>query len=334
MIQTEQASLCQVQTNNKIMLIKERAGDIEEQVSAEFGRLREFLLQEEERVKESLRREKENRLNQLEEVLKHTTEQIVQLEQTADQLRVKLRENENPAQLRGIKDFIGGAEVMFERPPEVCVDLPEGEFLGPLQYRTWRRMSAVLQPGVTAVTLNPDTAYPRLWVSTCCTQVSVGDIQPNLPNNPERFTRYNIVLGSQALASGQHYWVVEVGTKTAWGLGVAAASVNRKDEISLCPDDGFWTLVLREGREGSEYEACTNHEESLLHPPRPPRRVGVYLDYGRGVVAFYDAGDMSHLFTFSDATFTEPVFPYFNPWPILKGRNREPLIIISPDPEV
>uniref|UniRef100_A0A8L0DU22 B30.2/SPRY domain-containing protein n=1 Tax=Oncorhynchus mykiss TaxID=8022 RepID=A0A8L0DU22_ONCMY len=142
-----------------------------------------------------------------------------------------------------------------------------------------------LFPGVTAVTLNPDTAYPRLWVSTCCTQVSVGDIQPNLPNNPERFTRYNIVLGSQALASGQHYWVVEVGTKTAWGLGVAAASVNRKDEISLCPDDGFWTLVLREG---------------LLHPPRPPRRVGVYLDYGRGVVAFYDAGDMSHLFTFSD----------------------------------
>ncbi|XP_029515734.1 zinc-binding protein A33-like [Oncorhynchus nerka] len=334
MIQTEQASLCQVQTNNKIMLIKERAGDIEEQVSAEFGRLREFLLQEEERVKESLRREKENRLNQLEEVLKHTTEQIGQLEQTADQLRVKLRENENPAQLRGIKDFIGGAEIMFERPPEVCVDLPEGEFLGPLQYRTWRRMSAVLQPGVTAVTLNPDTAYPRLWVSTCCTQVSVGDIQPNLPNNPERFTRYNIVLGSQALASGQHYWVVEVGTKTAWGLGVAAASVNRKDEISLCPDDGFWTLVLREGRGGSEYEACTNHEESLLHPPRPPRRVGVYLDYGRGVVAFYDAGDMSHLFTFSDATFTEPVFPYFNPWPIIKGRNREPLIIISPDPEV
>eukprot|EP00063_Salmo_salar_P080141 XP_014054976.1 PREDICTED: zinc-binding protein A33-like [Salmo salar] len=332
-LQTGQASLHQVQTNNKIMLIKERAGDMEVQVSAEFGRLREFLLQEEERVKERLQREKEKRLNQLEEALKHTTEQIGQLEQTADQLHIKLREEENPAQLRGIKDFIGGTESVFERPPEVRVDLQEGEFLGPLQYRTWRRMNSGLQPGVTAVTLDPDTAYPRLWVSPCCTQVSVGDIQPNLPNNPERFTRYNIVLGSQAFTSGQHYWVVEVGTKTAWGLGVAAASVNRKDKISLCPDDGFWTLVMRDGRDGSEYEACTNHEESLLHPPRPPRRVGVYLDYGRGVVAFYDAGDMSHLFTFSDTTFTEPVFPYFNPWPIINGRNREPLIIVSPDPE-
>ncbi|CAB1337294.1 unnamed protein product, partial [Coregonus sp. 'balchen'] len=78
---------------------KERAGDIEEQVSAEFGRLREFLLQEE-RVKERVRREKEERLNQLEEALKHTTEQISQLEQTAEQLHIKLQEEEYPAQLR------------------------------------------------------------------------------------------------------------------------------------------------------------------------------------------------------------------------------------------
>ncbi|CAB1337293.1 unnamed protein product [Coregonus sp. 'balchen'] len=65
-----------------------------------------------------------------------------------------------------------------------------------------------------------------------------------------------------------------------------------------------------------------------------PKRCRVYLDYGRGVVVFYDAGDMSHLFTFSDATFTEPVFSYFNPWPIINGRNCEPLVIVSLDPEV
>uniref|UniRef100_A0A3B5BEG6 Nuclear factor 7, brain-like n=1 Tax=Stegastes partitus TaxID=144197 RepID=A0A3B5BEG6_9TELE len=159
---------------------------------------------------------------------------------------------------------------------------------------------------VTAVTLNPDTAYPCLWVSPCCTSVQVGKIQPNLPNNPERFTRYNIVLGSEAFSSGRHYWEVEVGSKTAWGLGVATASVNRKEEISLCPDDGFWTMVLRDSGDGSsEYEACTDSEECMLYPAKPPRRVGVYLDYGRGQVAFYDAGDMSHLFTFYDAKFKE-----------------------------
>ncbi|KAM4621612.1 zinc-binding protein A33-like [Polymixia lowei] len=330
-LQTEEASLFQSQTNEKILHIKGQAGDLEERVSAEFCRLREFLNQEEERIKEKLQKEKEERLNQLEEVLTQATEQISQLESTADQLRLKLREEENPEQLKGIKDFIGGAESLFHRPPEVSVDLQSGEFAGPLQYKTWRMMSSVLQPAVSEVTLDPDTAYPRLWVSPCRTRVQMGDIQPNLPDNPERFTRYNIVLGLEAFSSGRHYWEVEVGSKTAWGLGVAASSVNRKEEISLCPDDGFWTLVLRDNGNGtSEYEACTDAEESLLFPTQPPRRIGIYLDYGRGEVAFYDAGDMSHLFTFCDAEFKEPVFPYFNPWPIINGRNRQPLTIVTP----
>ncbi|KAM7389777.1 hypothetical protein PAMP_023734 [Pampus punctatissimus] len=330
--QTEEASLFQRQTNEKILLIKESAGDLEELVTAEFGRLREFLLEEEERIKGKLKKEKEEKLDQLEEALTEATEQISQLEGTADQLRLKLREEENPEQLKGIKDFIGGAESLFERPQDVSVDLQSGEFLGPLQYRTWRKMSSILQPAMTVVSLDPDTAYPCLWVSSCCTSVHVGKIQPNLPNNPERFTRYNIVLGSEAFSSGRHYWEVEVGSKTAWGLGVALASVNRKEEITLCPDDGFWTMVLRDNGNGtSEYEACTDSEESLLYPSKPPRRVGVYLDYGRGEVAFYDAEDMSHLFTFYDAKFKEPVFPYFNPWPIINGHNWEPLTIVTPN---
>ncbi|XP_076015573.1 zinc-binding protein A33-like [Genypterus blacodes] len=329
--QTEEASLFQTHTNEKILLIKEQAGNLEGQVSAEFDRLRDFLQKEEERVKEKLQAEKQDKLNKLEEALTKATEQISQLESTAQQLCLKLEEDDNPEQLKGIKDFIGGAESLFERPPEVGVNLQSGDFLGPLQYRTWKKMSSVLQPAMSAVTLDPATAYPCLCVSPCRTSVQVSYIQPNLPNNPERFTRYNIVLGSEAFSSGRHYWEVAVGSKTAWGLGVASASVNRKDEISLCPDDGFWTLVLRDDGNGtSEYEACTDAEESLVKPLQPPRRVGVYLDYGCGEVAFYDAGDMSHLFTFYDAKFKEPVYPYFNPWPIINGHNREPLTIVTP----
>ncbi|XP_030251350.1 zinc-binding protein A33-like [Sparus aurata] len=330
-LQTEEATLFQTQTNDKILLIKERAGDLEELVTAEFSRLREFLLGEEEHIKERLQKQKEEKLNQLEEALTQTTEQISQLESTADQLRLKLTEEENPEQLKGIKDFIGGAESLFERPPEVDINLQSAEFLGPLQYRIWRKMSSIIQPAATPVSLDPDTAYPCLWVSPCRTRVQVGKLQPNLPNNPERFTLYNIVLGTDAYSSGRHYWEVEVGSKTAWGLGVATASVNRKEEISLCPEDGFWTLVLRDNCNGtSEYEACTDTEESLVYPSKPPKRVGVYLDYSRGIVAFYDAEDMSHLFTFYDAKFKEPVFPYFNPWPIINGRNREPITIVTP----
>ncbi|KAJ8377298.1 hypothetical protein AAFF_G00261470 [Aldrovandia affinis] len=336
-LQTEEASCCQTQTNQKMMEIKEQAGELEEQISCEFRQMREFLEREEEETKGRLRRVKEERLRLLDETLTHTALQISALEITAQQLQDKLREEDNPAQLRGIKNFISSIETLFQRPPEVSTDLQPGAFVGPLQYRVWRKMGSALKPGTgpepapsllpRPLTLDPDTAYPRLTVSPCRRSVRVGEIQPNLPDNPERFTRYNIVLGSQGFCSGTHYWEVEVGEKTAWGLGVARESVNRKEEISLCPEDGFWTLVLRNG---DEYEACTS-TENLLALPRKPLRIGVYLDYRRGRVAFYDAGDMSHLFTFSD-TFHERLYPYFNPWPIINARNAEPLTIITPQP--
>lgn len=323
-LQMEEASCSQTLTNEKMMELKENAGTLEEQISWEFGQLRQFLDREEEEAKARVRREKEERLRLLDQTLTHTTQQTSTLEITAQLLQEKLREEENPAQLRGIRNFISSAETLFQRPLEVSTDLQAGEFVGPLQYRLWRKMSSILNPAPAPVTLDPDTAYPRLAVSPCRSSVRVGEIQPNLPDNPERFTLYNIVLGSQSFSSGRHYWEVEVGGKTAWGLGVASESVNRKEEISLCPEDGFWTLVLRNG---DEYEACTG-AENLLRLPRRPRRVGVFLDYPRGLVSFYDAGDMSHIFTFSDR-FHRPVHPYFNPWPIINGHNAEPLSIVT-----
>ncbi|KAJ8382429.1 hypothetical protein SKAU_G00032070 [Synaphobranchus kaupii] len=323
-LQMEEASASQTLTNQKMMEIKDNAAVLEDQISWEFGQLREFLRCEEEEAKARLCREKEERLRLLDNTLTHTTQQISALEITAQQLQEKLREDDNPTQLRGIKNLITSAETLFQRPLEVPMDLQAGAFVGPLQYRLWRKMSSILNPAPAPLTLDPDTAYPCLTVSPCRTSVRVGEIQPNLPNNPERFTLYNIVLGSQGFSSGRHYWEVEVGDKTAWGLGVVAESVNRKEEISLCPDDGFWTLVLRNGE---EYEACTS-TENLLSLPQKPHRVGVYLDYPRGQVSFYDARDMSHIFTFSD-TFHQPVYPYFNPWPIINGHNTEPLTIVA-----
>ncbi|XP_030637948.1 zinc-binding protein A33-like [Chanos chanos] len=324
--QREDASEHLSQTNERILHMKEVANELEEQISTEFQQLRDFLSQQEEEVKSRLRRVKEEKLKRLDEMLTQTTSQISQLELHTNLIHAKLQQEENPALLTGIADFIESAQCVFERPEQVCVDLPAGEFVGPLQYHVWRNMSSVIKPGVEAITLDPLTAYPRLCVSPCGRSVHVGEIKRGLPNNPERFTLYNIVLGTQAFSEGRHYWEVQVEGKTAWGLGVASASVNRKEELSLCPEEGFWTMILSD----QGYEACTSTEERPLSPAHPPSRIGVYLDCGQGQVSFYDAGDMTHLYTFTDAHFTEPVYPYFNPWPIINGRNREPLTIRTP----
>lgn len=51
-------------------------------------------------MKKKLQKEKEERLTQLEEALTQATEQISQLESAAEKLRIKLREDENPEQLK------------------------------------------------------------------------------------------------------------------------------------------------------------------------------------------------------------------------------------------
>lgn len=189
------------------------------------------------------------------------------------------------------------------------------------------------QPGsfsLADVRLDPDTAYSRLIVSEDRKCVHYGDTKQKLPDNPERFYRYNIVLGSQCISSGRHYWEVEVGDRSEWGLGVCKENVDRKEVVYLSPHYGFWVIRLRKG---NEYRAGTD-EYPLLSLPVPPRRVGVFLDYEAHDISFYNVTDNgSHIFTFPHYPFPGRLLPYFSPCYSIGANNTAPLAICSLDGE-
>lgn len=130
-------------------------------------------------------------------------------------------------------------------------------------------------------------------------------------------------LATQGFTTGRHYWEVEVGDKTAWDLGVARESVSRKGVVTLSPEDGYWTICLRQAH---EYRACAGQAQLLCLSQRP-QVVGVFLDYEDGVVSFYDAEAKSHIYSFTHFQFTEAMFAFFNPDMSDKNRNKSPLII-------
>ncbi|XP_052440306.1 E3 ubiquitin-protein ligase TRIM39 [Carassius gibelio] len=180
-----------------------------------------------------------------------------------------------------------------------------------------------MQQYAVDVTLDPDTAYPDLILSYDGKQVRNGDIKQKLPYSPKRFTYCSNVLAEEGFSSGKFYYEVQVKGKTEWELGVARESVKRKGKITLSPLDGFWTVWLRN----------KNQYAALSYPTVPlslrvrPQRIGVFVDYEKGLVSFYDVESSSLIYSFTGQSFTGKIYPYFSPSLSFNGRNSAPLII-------
>ncbi|XP_067111454.1 E3 ubiquitin-protein ligase TRIM39-like [Osmerus mordax] len=180
-----------------------------------------------------------------------------------------------------------------------------------------------IQQYAVDVTLDPDTAHPKIILSEDGKQVRHGDIRQDLPDNPERFDCCVNVLGKQGFSSGRFYYEVQVEGKTEWDLGVVKKSINRKGVITVTPNNGYWIVRLRSG---DEYKAPAG-PPVLLSLRQKPQKVGVFVDYEEGLVSFYDVEARSHIYSYTGCTFTEKLYPYISPSLNDGGENSVPLII-------
>ncbi|XP_036963249.1 zinc finger protein RFP-like [Acanthopagrus latus] len=173
------------------------------------------------------------------------------------------------------------------------------------------------------VTLDPDTAHPNLILSDDGKQVKHGDVKKKLPDNPKRFDYCPCVFAKQSFSSGRFYYEVQVKEKTEWDLGVATELINRKGEIKLSPQNGYWTIWLRNK---NEYKAPAGPPVSLSLKHQP-EKVGVFVDYEEGLVSFYDVDAAELIYSFTGCCFTQKLYPYFSPSNNDGGKNSAPLII-------
>ncbi|CAL8327271.1 unnamed protein product [Arctogadus glacialis] len=150
------------------------------------------------------------------------------------------------------------------------------------------------------VTLDPDTAHPKLILSEDGKQVHDGGVWKILPDNPKRCTDhlYTCVLTRQSFSSGRFYFEVQVKDNTAWGLGVVGESIDRKGGNRWSPGAGYWTLWYNND------ELVFNDNPDVSLPLRAElQKVGVFVDYDEGLVSFYDVEARVHIYSATGCTF-------------------------------
>uniref|UniRef100_A0A8C7EP89 Butyrophilin subfamily 1 member A1 n=1 Tax=Neovison vison TaxID=452646 RepID=A0A8C7EP89_NEOVI len=150
------------------------------------------------------------------------------------------------------------------------------------------------------VSLDPESAHSCLAVSDDKTSVTFKDSPKSSDDGV-----YS-VLGHEGITSGCCYWEVEISNakKSEWVLGVCRRDVERKGWYQESPEKGFWVVGMYENT------LCSLPGNSKLDVPIP-QRVGVFLDLKEWDVSFYNMTDSSHIFSFSLASSSGTLFPYF-----------------------
>ncbi|XP_008290285.1 E3 ubiquitin-protein ligase TRIM39-like [Stegastes partitus] len=166
-----------------------------------------------------------------------------------------------------------------------------------------------IQKYAVNVTLDSDTANNLLIVSNDGKQVRNGGLPQKLPDNPERFDTLLGLLGKEGYSSGAFYFEVQVEGKTAWDIGVALETVNRKGLADVCLSNGYAVLMLRDG---DNLKAC-DQPPVQINVPRTLKKVGVFVDHEEGEVCFYDVGMNAHIYSFTGCRFPKKkLHPYLN----------------------
>ncbi|XP_062335883.1 E3 ubiquitin-protein ligase TRIM35-like [Osmerus eperlanus] len=278
--------------------IKIQTQHTERQIKEEFQKLHQFLQEEEEARIAALRKEEEEKSQVMKEKIEGLNREISTLSHTIRAIEEELRA-EDISFLQNYKDTVKRAQSTLPGPQLVSgVLIDVAKHLGNLTFRVWEKMQDIVT--YTPVTLDPNTAHPRLILSEDLTSVRLGHEGQQLPDNPERFDEYEWVLGSEGFNSGTHSWDVEVGDSAFWFLGVLE-TVQRKGG-KLGKRWGIWFY------HGKYTAYSSSGPVTVLTVKQNPQRIRVHLDWDRGKLSFSDPDRNTHLHTFTH-TFTERVFP-------------------------
>ncbi|KAL2093503.1 hypothetical protein ACEWY4_010815 [Coilia grayii] len=283
--------------------LKAQAATTEKLIRSEFVMLHAFL-QSEEAARLAALREEEKEKSQMMKT------KIDELNREISFLTASIRATEKQIHARDVT-FLQNYKATKKRT-QCSLQTPQtvpgalinvAKHIGNMRFKVWAKMQSLVQH--TPVILDPCSSHCSLAFPGDLTSVTLCGKTQQLPDNPERFSFYPFVLGSEGFASGKHSWVVEVGTCPEWVLGVCTESAQRKGGGFLL--SGVWRLWYSNGQLRTD---SAGQRYSPLKVKTKPHSIRLDLDWDKGTLSFFDTVKNTHLYTFSHR-FSERLYPVF-----------------------
>lgn len=157
------------------------------------------------------------------------------------------------------------------------------------------------------MTFNPNTAHKFLRLTMENQRVTNSTPwQQSYSDSPERFEHWRQALAVESFYLGRHYFEVEAKGDGAH-MGLTYKSINRKSQESdgcITGNDFSWCLQWR----SNGFSAWHADVEMPLAASKFVR-IGVYVDYDGGQLAFYGVTESMMLLHQFRAEFLEPLHP-------------------------
>lgn len=186
----------------------------------------------------------------------------------------------------------------------------------------WRPSSLCLLSAADMwpVQMDRQTCHSQIAVAPDGRGLSFSGSARSGPERPLQFDKVCCALGASPITAAQTYWEVDVRCCAAWAVGVAYACLERKgrnESAKLGRNRNSWCVELRNGRlsawHNNLYVPCQEARQTR------PGRIGVWVNYDKGQLMFYNADTMEVLQSFSAAVttvfdrahhqFTAPLYP-------------------------
>ncbi|XP_031169480.1 E3 ubiquitin-protein ligase TRIM39-like [Sander lucioperca] len=195
-----------------------------------------------------------------------------------------------------------------DEQPDAAEKVMTDEFVKEVWTPLQDKLMMIQQCNAVDVTLDAYTANSKLMVSQDGKQLrfAVG-----LPSRTalfgRSFVRQPFVLGREGFFSGRFYYEVRVSASKGWLLGVVKESINREILFFPTPEEGGWTFVkiynpISQVHE--EYFANT-FSNAPLYLRQRSQTVGVFVDYEKGEVSFYDVEARTLIYSYTGCAFME-----------------------------